>query len=53
MAAVGWDGVVGLPTALTSSGDERMDTLLPILLARDLRLAAGLLPGLYRVTVGP
>jgi hypothetical protein len=53
MAAVGWDGLVGLPTALTSSGDERMDTLLPILLARDLRLAAGLLPGLYRVTVGP
>lgn len=53
LVAINRHGLVSQPTALNSSGSETMDGLLPPALAQDPRLAAGLAPGRYRVTVGP
>lgn len=52
VVAVAKSGMVGRPMLLGSTGDERMDGMLPELIARDRRILGLLSPGIYRISVG-
>ena len=53
IALVDMSGMVGRPMALGTSGNERLDAALPVLLAQDRRIESNLSAGSYRLVVGP
>lgn len=53
VAAVGAEGLIGLPVLTGSSGSEGIDAWLPSYLANRYRLGERLQPGFYRIRLGP